>query len=118
MRNLPAESGHEGSGGGGAAFPDFIFPLQPYPPPPGFQLALLYAAGGAGALLVAGIWVAALPTDLEGDGFHAIGASQVEPVLGFFAAPSSAFIFLGFLGLGVTALVGLRRRMSETTGAI
>jgi hypothetical protein len=118
MRNLPAESGHEESGGGGSAFADFISRLQPYPPPPGFQLTLLYAAGGAVALLVAGIFVAALPTDLEGDGFHAIGASEFELILGFFAAPSSAFIVLGFIGLGVTALVGMRRRMSETTGAI
>jgi len=118
MRNLPAEPGHEGSGGGGSAFADFISRLQPYPPPPGFQLALLYAAGGAVALLVAGIFGAALPTDLEGNGFHAIGASQVEPILGFFAAPSPAFVYLGFLALGVTAFVGMRRRMSETTGAI
>lgn len=119
MRNLPVEPGHEGSGGGGgAAFADFISRLRPYPPPPGFQLALLYAAGGALALLVAGVFAAALPTDLQGDGFHAVGASQVEPILGFFAAPSSAFFVLGFIGLGVTALVGMRRRMSETTGAI
>jgi len=119
MRNLPSEPGHEDSGGGGsAAFADFISRLRSYPPPPGFQLALLYAAGGAIALLVAGIWAAALPTDLEGDGFHAIGASQVEPILRFFAAPSPAFVYLGFLALGVTAFIGMRRRMSEAAGAI
>jgi hypothetical protein len=118
MRNLPAEPGHESSGGGGSAFADFISRLRPYPPPPGFQMALLYAAGGALALLVAGIFAAALPTDLEGNGFHAIGASEIEPILRFFAAPAGVFIFLGFLGLGMTALVGMRRRIGEMAGAI
>jgi len=115
MRNL-LEPGHED--GDESGFADFISRLRPYPSPPGFQMALLYAVAGAVGLLAAGIGLAILPTDLEGDGFHAIGASEVEPLLEFLATPSSAFIFLGLMSLVATGIVGMGRRVSDVTGGV
>jgi membrane-bound ClpP family serine protease len=113
MRNLPPEPGHQ-AGGGGSVFADFISRLQPYPPPPGFQATLLYAVAGAILLLIAGIASAALPTDLEGDGFHAIGASLFGSLLEVFNAPAPVFAVFGLVGLVVVVTVGVRRRLSET----
>jgi hypothetical protein len=115
MSSLP-EHGH--GGGGSSAFADFLSRLRPYPPPPGFRAALLYAARGSVFLLIAAGLTHVLQTDLEGDGFHTLGAAQFGLLLEVFQAPSTIFLVLGLAGLVAVALVGTRGRISEATGGI
>lgn len=114
MSNLPAEQHDED----GSAFGDFLSRLQPYPTPPGFRFALLYAAGGSAALLIAGLAASALPTGQDLSGHLAIGAEQVGLLLEVFRAPAAAFAFFGLAGLTVTAVIGLRRRADEGAGGV
>lgn len=95
----------------GSAFGDFLSHLRPYPVPPGFRFALLYAAGGSILLLLAGLAASALPTSQDLAGHLAIGAAPVGSVLELFRAPSSALVFLGVAGLIVTAVIGMRHRV-------
>jgi hypothetical protein len=95
----------------GSAFGDFLSHLRPYPVPPGFRFALLYAAGGSILLLLAGLAASALPTSQDLAGHLAIGAAPVGSVLELFRAPSSALVFFGVAGLMVTAVIGVRRRV-------
>jgi hypothetical protein len=113
MSDLPAEQ-HDDDG---SAFGDFLSRLQPYPTPPGFRFALLYAAGGSVFLLVAGLAASALPRGHDLSGL-AIGAEQVGLLLEVFGAPAAAFAFFGLAGLAVTAVVGLRRRVDEGAGGV
>ncbi|HXF31574.1 MAG TPA: hypothetical protein VN522_08630 [Solirubrobacterales bacterium] len=112
MSNLPAEHDDE------SAFGDFLSRLRPYPVPPGFRVALLYAAGGSILLLLAGLAASALPTGRELSGHVAIGAEQVGLLLEVFSAPAAVFAFFGLAGLTVTAVIGLRRRVDEGAGGV
>jgi hypothetical protein len=112
MSDLPAEHEEDGS-----AFGDFLSRLQPYPPPPGFRFALLYAAGGSVFLVIAGLAASALPRGHDLSGL-AIGAKQVGLLLEVFGAPAAAFAFFGLAGLAGTAVIGLRRRVDEGAGGV
>lgn len=95
----------------GSSFGDFLSHLRPYPVPPGFRFALLYAAGGSILLLLAGLAASALPMSQDLAGHLAIGAAPVGSVLELFRAPSSALVFFGVAGLMVTAAIGIRPRV-------
>jgi hypothetical protein len=113
MSNLPSNGR-----GGGSAFADFLSRVQPYPPPPGFWIAVLYAVGGAFGLLIAGVFAEALPTGQDLRGNVAIGADEVGAVLEWFRAPGSAFTLGGLLALGSAAAIASRRRLGTAAGGV
>jgi len=113
MSNLPVEPHDDDS-----AFGGFLSRLRPYPPPPGFRVALLYAAGGSILLLLAGLAASALPSSGDLTRQLAVGAAQVGVVLELFRAPSAVFAFFGLAGLTVTAVIGLRRRVDDGAGGV
>ena len=113
MSNLPSEGQ-----GGGSAFADFLLRVRPYPPPPGFWIAVLYAVGGAFGLLIAGVFAAALPTSETLRGDVAIGAEEVGAVLEWFRAPASAFVLAGLLGFGSAVAIASRRRLDNAAGGV
>jgi hypothetical protein len=112
MRNLPSD------GEDGSAFADFLSRVKSYPPPPGFWTALLYAAGGAVALLIAGLLASALPTTQGLRGDIAVGASEVGSVLELFRAPGTMFYFAALLGFAAVVAIAARRRLGPTAAGV
>jgi|GEM_PF-2950043 len=98
-----------------SAFADFLASLRPYPPPPGFGSSLLFAAGGSLLMFIAAVALGLLPSSVEGDGFHAVFASQLGSLLEVFRVLRGPFIVGGLVGLAATGIVGLRRRLGPLT---
>jgi hypothetical protein len=113
MSDLPTEAQ-----GGGSAFADFLSRVRPYPPPPGFWTAVLYALGGALGLLIAGILAAALPTTEALREHVALGADEVGSVLEVFRAAAPAFFVAAAMGGGAVAVIASRRRLGNAAGGI
>lgn len=113
MSNLPS-SGH----GGGSAFADFLSRVRPYPPPPGFWIAVLRALGGVLGLIIAGILAAALPTTEALREHVAIGAGEVGQVLEVFRAAAPAFFVAAVAGGAAVAVIASRRRLGDAAGGL
>ncbi|MGN6588660.1 MAG: hypothetical protein ACTHKT_14500 [Solirubrobacterales bacterium] len=112
--SLPVDLPTEGE----SAFADFLTRLTPYPPPPGFRAALLYGAGGAACAMIAAGILWALPTSVEGDGFHALLVPQLDAVLEFFRSLKVPFAVIGLAGLTATLVIAICRRVAPVAGAI
>lgn len=107
----PEESGDED----GSSFADFISRLRPYPRPTGLRQALLLAVAGSLLAFLAALLVGSLPQS-ENDGFHAVLVAQLETTLEVFRVLVTPFTILGVAGMGITAAVGLGRRISPAAG--
>ena len=118
MRSLPPELPDRM--GGGSPFDDFLPRLRPYPAPPGFRVALLYAVAGSALTLLAAGAAALLPSgeSVEGDGFHAVGATSLASVLEAFDALALPFAVLGAAGLVATAIVAAIDRPTALAGGV
>lgn len=120
MGELARQPEPPAGGAGGSAFYDFLSRLRPYPTPPDFRIAQLYGVAGSALTLLAAGATALLPSGeaVQGDGFHAVGATFLASVLDLLGTLALPLAGLGAAGLLAVAVVAVLNRSTTTASAV
>jgi hypothetical protein len=120
MGELARQPESPAGGAGGSAFDDFLSRLRPYPAPPDFRIAQLYGVAGSALTLLAAGAATLLPSGeaVQGDGFHAVGATFLASVLDLFGTLALPLAGLGAAGLLAVAIVSALDRSTALAGGV